>query len=74
MKEEQKNLTIGQIADMKKNVEENIKNQLNEFINQIGCNSLEINGYAEIRRRIDDNDTIDYDNDSRVKINILNFI
>jgi len=74
MKEEQKNLTLGQVADMKKNLEENIKNQLTEFMNQTGCQSLEISGWFTTNKRLDENDTVVYDQDTHVKINLVNFL
>lgn len=74
MKEEQKNLTLGQVADMKKNLEENIKNQLTEFMNQTGCQSLEMNGWFTTNKRLDENDTVVYDQDTHVKINLVNFL
>lgn len=74
MKEEQRNLTLGQVADMKKNLEENIKNQLTEFMNQTGCQALEINGWFTTNKRLDENDTIICEHDTNVKINLVNFL
>ena len=37
MTEQQKNMTLGQVAEMKKNLENNIKNQITDFMRQTGC-------------------------------------
>lgn len=42
MTEEQKNLTLGQIAEMKKNLVENIKKQVEDFTNQVGCKTIKM--------------------------------
>ncbi len=74
MTEEQKQITLGQVADMKKNLEENIKNQLTEFMNQTGCQSLEINGWFTTNKCLGENDTVVYEHDTNVKINLINFL
>jgi hypothetical protein len=74
MTEEQKQITLGQVAEMKHNLEENIKNQLNDFMKQTGCHSLDINGWYAANRSLGENDTVVYDMDGSVTINLSNFL
>lgn len=74
MTEEQKQMTMGQVADMKRNLEENIKNQLIEFMNQTGINSLQIDGWAEIRKQITDGFTVETKRETNLRVNVINFL
>lgn len=74
MKEEQKNLTLGQIADMKHNLEENIKNQIIDFMNQTGVQSAEINTWFNTFKEVTKEDTVETKIEGNIKINLINFL
>lgn len=74
MTEEQKQMTMGQVADMKRNLEENIKNQLIEFMDQTGINSLQIDGWAEVRKQITDDFTVETKRETNLRVNVINFL
>ena len=74
MTEEQKQMTMGQVADMKRNLEENIKNQLIEFMDQTGINSLQIDGWAEARKQITDDFTVETKRETNLRVNVINFL
>ena len=74
MKEEQKNLTLGQIADMKHNLEENIKNQIIDFMNQTGVQSTEINTWFNTYKEVTKEDTVETKIEGNIKINLVNFL
>ena len=74
MKEEQRNLTLGQVADMKQALEENIKNQLTDFMNQTGVEALQVDAWCGCQKEIGKNDTVETKVDSNVRINIMNFL
>lgn len=75
MKEEHRNLTIGQIADMKKNLEENIKNQLTDFMNQTGIEAIQLEAWCNTLKNFDDKtDTVETIIDANARINIMNFL
>lgn len=60
MTEQQKNITLGQMAEMKRNLENNIKNQLTEFMKQTGCMThLNINGSVDIDKTVGVNDVVE---------------
>lgn len=54
MTEEQKQLTLGQISDMKTELETNIKNMVKDFVDKTGAKIVNVSGnfetYAEIDR------------------------
>ena len=74
MTEEQKQMTLGQVAEMKRNLEENIKNQLIDFMKQTGCQTLEINGWYQTSRNIGDNDVVEYKQEGNFNINMANLL
>ena len=74
MTEEQKQMTMGQVADMKRNLEENIKNQLIEFMDQTGINSLQIDGWVEVRKQITDDFTVETKRETNLRVNVINFL
>lgn len=74
MTEEQKQMTLGRVAEMKRNLEENFKNQLNDFMKQTGCQALEINGWFTTNKRFGENDTVVYDIDGSVAINLSHLL
>lgn len=75
MKQEQRNLTLGQVADMKQALEENIKNQLIGFMNQTGIEALQIEAWCTTSKNIDDKtDTVETKIDSNIRISIMNFL
>ena len=74
MTEEQKQMTMGQVADMKRKLEENIKNQLIEFMEQTGINSLQIDGWAEVRKQITDDFTVETKRETNLRVNVINFL
>lgn len=47
MTDEQKNLTIGQVIEAKKEMEESIKNAIEKFVNTTGCNAIDVCGHAD---------------------------
>lgn len=61
MTEEQKQLTIGQIADMKAELENNVKNLLNDFVERTGVVNASINASFEAYPQLDSNGTVTYD-------------
>ena len=74
MTEEQKQMTLGRVADMKRNLEENIKNQLIDFMNQTGINGIQMDGWIETRKEIGENDTVEAKREANVRINVINFL
>ncbi len=75
MKEEQRNLTLGQVADMKQALEENIKNQLTDFMNQTGIEAIQLDAWCGTSKNIDDKtDTVETKIDANARINIMNFL
>lgn len=61
MTEEQKQMTLGQIADMKSELENNVKNLLNEFVNRTGVASASIDASFEVYPQLNSNGTVTYD-------------
>jgi len=59
---------------MKCNLEENIKNQLIDFMNQTGINSIQMDGWIETRKEIGENDTVEAKREATVRINVMNFL
>lgn len=55
MTEEQKQLTLGQIADMKTELETNIKNMVKDFADKIGAKTVNVSGSFETYSDIDRN-------------------
>lgn len=74
MKEEQRNLTLGQVADMKQALEENIKKQLTDFMNQTGVQGAEINAWFNTYKEVTKEDTVETKIDGNIKINLGNFL
>ena len=74
MTEEQKQMTLGQVAEMKHNLEMNIKNQLIDFMNQTGIDNLQMDGWFETRKQIGNNDVIEFQREANVRINVINFL
>lgn len=68
MTEEQRQMTLGQFADTKLALEENIKNQLVDFMKQYGINNINLDGYIEARKEIGNNDVIEAKHDGQVRI------
>lgn len=61
MTEEQKQLTLGQIADMKVELENNVKNLLNEFAEKTGVVNASIDANFEAYPQLNSNGTVTYD-------------
>lgn len=61
MTEEQKQMTIGQIADMKAELENNVKNLLNEFAEKTGVVNASIDASFEAYPQLNSNGTVTYD-------------
>ena len=61
MTEEQKQLTLGQIADMKAELENNVKNLLNNFAERTGVISASVDATFEAYAQVDSNGTVTYD-------------
>lgn len=61
MTEEQKQLTLGQIADMKAELENNVKNLLSEFVEKTGVVNASINASFESYPQLNSNGTVTYD-------------
>lgn len=61
MTEEQKQLTLGQIADMKAELENNVKNLLNDFVERTGVVSASVDASFEAYPQVDSNGTVTYD-------------
>lgn len=61
MTEEQKQLTLGQVAEMKAELENNVKNLLNEFVEKTGVVNASIDASFEAYPQINSNGTITYD-------------
>lgn len=53
MTEEQKQLTLGQISDMKTELETNIKNMVKDFIDKTGAKVVNVSGNFETYLDID---------------------
>ena len=68
MTEEQRQMTLGQLADAKLALEENIKNQLLDFMKQYGINNVQMEGYIETRREIGKNDVVEVKQEGNVRI------
>lgn len=68
MTEEQRQMTLGQLADTKLALEENIKNQLVDFMKQYGINNVQLDSYIETRREIGKNDIVEVKQDGNVRI------
>lgn len=59
MTEEQKQLTLGQISDMKTELETNIKNMVKDFVDKTGAKIVNVSGNFETYVEIDrDTETI----------------
>lgn len=61
MTEEQKQLTIGQIAEMKAELENNVKNLLNEFVEKTGVASASVDASFEAYPQLKPDGTVIYD-------------
>lgn len=61
MTEEQKQMTMGQIADMKAELENNVKNLLNEFAEKTGAVNASIEASFEAYPQLHSNGTVTYD-------------
>lgn len=61
MTEEQKQLTFGQIADMQAELENNVKNLLNEFVEKTGVVKASIDANFEAYPQVNSNGTVTYD-------------
>jgi len=68
MTEEQRQMTLGQLADAKLALEENIKNQLVDFMKQYGINNVKLDSYIETRREIGKNDVVEVKQEGNVRI------
>ena len=55
MTEEQKQLTLGQISDMKTELETNIKNMVKDFVDKTGARIVNVSGDFETYSDIDRN-------------------
>jgi hypothetical protein len=73
MNEQQRNLTLGQFSDIKRKLEETIKNQITDFVKQTGCSYAEVNANCRVTKRITNNDTVEneYDNSSYVTVGVF---
>lgn len=74
MKQEQRNLTLGQVVDMKQALEENIKNQLIDFMYQTGVQGTEINVWLNTYKEMTKEDTVETKIDGNIRINLVNFL
>lgn len=61
MTEEQKQLTLGQVAEMKAELENNVKNLLNEFVEKTGVVNASIDASFEVYPQLNSNGTVTYD-------------
>ena len=68
MTEEQRQMTLGQLADAKLALEENIKNQLVDFMKQYGINNVQLDSYIESRKEIGNNDVVEVKQEGNVRI------
>lgn len=74
MTEEQKKMTLGQVAELKFKLEMNIKDQLIDFMNQTGIDSLQMDGWVETRKQIGNNDIVEFQREANVRLNVINFL
>lgn len=68
MTEEQRQMTLGQLADTKLAIEENIKNQIIDFMKQCGIDNMQLEGCIDTRKEIGKNDIIEAKRDGYVRI------
>lgn len=61
MTEEQKQLTLGQVAEMKAELENNVKNLLNEFVEKTGVANASVNASFEAYPQLKPDGTVIYD-------------
>ena len=61
MTEEQKQLTLGQVAEMKAELENNVMNLLNEFVEKTGVVNASIEASFEAYPQLNSNGTVRYD-------------
>ncbi len=61
MTEEQKQMTLGQVAEMKAELENNVKNLLNEFVEKTGVVNASIDASFEAYPQLNSNGTVTYD-------------
>lgn len=72
MTEEQRQLTMGQIADMKTELENNVKNLLNEFIERTGFVNASLDANYESYPELQADGTVKYvkNNNARLRYSL----